>query len=183
MRIAIVKTSGYLDQRIFRVLKQNNFKGEIIRQINNHTLDNFEAIIFTEDKSIPNIPKIMEQLVIRKKAFVIYVQKTLSQSYFYNILEDPFFILTNEQTIEVELVSLLKQSKKYMKYILQISNELSDSKAELDLVKKTQKAKVILMQKGFTEAESHRFIQIKAMELRVSKKHLVNLIIKNQIDI
>jgi len=42
---------------------------------------------------------------------------------------------------------------------------------------------MILMNKGLNEADSHKFIVHKAMEMRLSKKKIVNLIIEEKIDL
>jgi len=45
------------------------------------------------------------------------------------------------------------------------------------------KAKILLMDKGFSEADSHQIIQRISMKKRINKGDTANLIIKNVIDI
>jgi len=101
----------------------------------------------------------------------------------YNVLDDIFFAYVNEQTMDIELPVILNSSVKYLKKITYLQKNHDDMKDQLETIKLTNKAKRLLMNKGLTEEESHQFIQKKAMDLRTSKKNLVNLIIENKIDI
>ncbi|MCD6435129.1 MAG: ANTAR domain-containing protein, partial [Clostridiales bacterium] len=62
-----------------------------------------------------------------------------------------------------------------------IENE--ELKNQLKSIKLVNKAKSILMTKGFSETNAHKYIQKTAMNLRLSKLETANLIIKNKIDI
>jgi response regulator NasT len=183
MRATIVKSGGYLDKRIERILHQNNINGDIIEKLTRNAINHCDCIIFSYQNDIPNLPKVIEQVVLEKKNIVILVNNTFSIGYYYNIIDDIHFSMVSEATLDFELPFVIKNNVKFLKSIKQINDEKKQIENELMLLKNTNKAKRILMRKGFNEAESHKFIQQKAMALRVSKEKLVNLIIENKIDI
>ena len=183
MRVAIVKSNGYLDGRISRVLTNNNIKGDVISKVVRSTITEYDALIFSYQNNIPNIPKVLEQIVLEKRVQVVYVTNTLSIGQFYNLFDDLYFHYIKEENIDFLLPRMLETSMKYLKKIRILEEENKQVKEDLLLIKNTNKAKRILIQKGLSEAEAHRFIIDKAMSMRVSKKRLVNLIIENRIDI
>jgi hypothetical protein len=183
MRVAIVKSEGYLDGRISRILEMNGIKGDAINKVTRHTISEYDAVIFTYQSNIPNINKVLEQITLEKRIHVLYITNTPSIGQFYNLFEDIFFDFVMEQDLDVILPMVLHHSNKYLKTITSISNKMDLIKDELELLKNTSRAKRILMNKGFSEDESHRYIIDKAMDMRVPKKKIVNLIIENKIDI
>ena len=183
MRAAIVKSEGYLDSIITRILHNNGIKGDFITKANRSTFLQYDVIVFTYQNKIPNISKVIEQISLEKKIQVIYISSTMSTGAFYNLLDDLYFNFIEEKNIEVALPSIVKISAKFIKEITLLKEELVTTLSELDLIKRTAKAKRLLIKKGLSEDESHKFIINKAMEMRITKTKLVNLIIENRIDI
>lgn len=183
MRVAIMKTNGYIDQKIERVLMNNGINGDSVQKVTRQTINSYDAIIFSHNNNIPNIAKVLEQIALEKKVLVVYINKILSIGHFYNLLQDEFFTIVNESTMDFELPSILHNSMKFIRKIRVLSEKFNEVEEELNLLKMTNKAKLILMNKGLSEDESHKYIQKKAMELRTTKKKLVSLIIENKIDI
>ena len=183
MRVAIVKSDGYLDGRLSRILANNDIKGDIISKVVRSTLNQYDALIFSHQNNIPNISKVMEQSVLEKRIQVVYITNTLSIGYFYNLFEDLHFHYIKEEEIDFVVPRLLETSLKYLNKIKILEDENIKVQEQLLLIKNTNKAKRILMNKGLNEADAHRFIIDKAMSMRVSKRKLVNLIIENKIDI
>ncbi len=184
MRVAIVKTKGYSDTRVERVLQNNNIKGDIIDRINRNMLNKYNAIILSyKNSDIRNMPKLIEQLVLEKKLLVVYINNTMSIGHLYNVVSDIYFAHVNDTRLDIELPMVLHNSIKFIKHISRIELENKDLKNQLETIKLINKAKRILIKKGLTEEESHQFIQKKSMNMRLTKKEFVNLIIENKIDI
>ena len=183
MRVAIIKSGGYLDSRISRVLANNNIKGDIISKVTRSTLIEYDTLIFTYQYQIPNMPKVLEQITLEKRVHVIYVSNTLSIGQFYNLFEDVFFNYIKEENVESVLPKLVEITKKYINRISRLEVQVMSVKEDLSSLKKTKKAKRILIQKGLSEEDAHRLIIDKSMTMRMSKKEIVNLIIENKIDI
>lgn len=183
MRALIIKSGGYLDKRLIRVLNNNNINGDIETKLTRNMINVYDCVIFSHQNDIPNLPKVIEQIVLEKKILVLYVNNTSSMSYFYNVIDDVYFSDVNEMYLDIELPVILKNSQKYMKYFKSMQRKNDTYKNELETLKLTNKAKRILMSKGLSEENSHQFIQRKSMDMRMSKKEFVNLIIENKIDI
>ena len=183
MRVAIIRSNGYIDTKIERLLKTSKIKGDFLTKFTRNSLEMYDTVIFTYKNNIPNLPKVLESIVLEQKIFVIYVNNILSIGKFYNVLNDIYFSLINEHNIEIELISVLENSLKYIKEINHYKAKNKKLKNELDTLKLVNKAKTNLISKGLNEAEAHKFIQRKAMDLRLSKKQTANLIIDNKIDI
>lgn len=183
MRVAIVKSNGHLDNRISRVLADNGIKGDIITKVARQTINDYDSVIFTYQNSLPNMPKLLERIVLEKKIHVIYITNTPSIGQFYNLFDDIYFNYVHEYKLDTVLSTLLRHTKKYIKSIEYFQFENDRLKDQIEIMKLTNKAKRILMEKGLTEAESHKFIVNKSMNLRISKRKLVNLIIEEKIDI
>lgn len=183
MRVAIVKSEGYIDKRILRTLANEGINGDIITKFTRASFHNYDSVIFTYQNNIPNMPKVLEQIVLEKKIHVIYITNTVSIGQFYNLADDIYFNFIEEHKMDMVLSTLLKNTKKYLINIWYLEKENKQYKDELHLQKLTSKAKRILMSKGLSEADSHRYIISKAMDMRISKIKLVNLIIEEKIDI
>ena len=183
MRVAVIKSNGYIDTKIERLLKFNKIKGDFISKFTRNSLKMYNIVVFTYKNNIPNLPKVLESIVLEQKIFVIYVNNTLSTGEFYNVLNNLFFSVINEQNLEIEFLSIINNSLKYIQEINHYRDENKLLKNQLNTLKLVNKAKTILMSKGLSEADSHKFIQRSAMDLRLSKKQTANLIIDNKIDI
>lgn len=183
MRVAIIKGNGYLDGRISRILANNNINGDVITRVTRSTINEYNALIFTHQNQIPNLPKVLEQIVLEKRVQVLYITNTLSIGQFYNLFDDIFFNYIKEENIDFMIPRILEISRKYLSKITKLEEDSNRLKEDLSLYKNTSKAKRILIKKGLSEDESHRFIIDMAMTKRLSKKDIVNLIIENKIDI
>ena len=183
MRAAIVRSNGYLDNVITRTLQNNGINGDFIHKVDKNVLLQYNAVIFTYQNNIPNISKVLEQIALQKKIQVIYVSNTMNIGMFYNLLNDVYFTYIEEHKLDFALPNALHLSNKFIKEIKILRTENEQLKSDIQLLKLTSKAKRVLMSKGFSEADAHNFIIQKAMELRISKKRCVNLIIENKIDI
>lgn len=183
MKAVIITSNGYLDKRIERVLKHNDIKGDITNRLSRNMINVYDCVIFSYKNEIPNLPKVIEQIVLEKKILVLYINNTPSIGQFYSVVNDLYFHIVNELTMDVELPTIIKSSSKFLARINSLELDLSKTKDRLELLKLTGKAKRCLIDKGLTEEESHQFIQRKSMDMRISKKKLVNLIIENKIDI
>ena len=182
MRVAIIKNSGNMDTKIERVLKSNKINGDFIDKFTRNSLSMYDIIIFTYKNKILNLSKIIEQIVLEKKTLVIFINNKLSVGQFYNVLNDLYFSIVNEQTLDVELPNMLSNTKKYLNEINLLNSEVKQLKEQLNTINLINNAKRILSNKGFSEAESHQFIQRKSMDLRLSKKMTAQLVIENKID-
>ena len=183
MRTIIISSGGYLDKRIERVLLNNNIKGDITSRLTRTMINVYDCVIFTYQNNIPNLPKVIERIVLDKKLLVIYVNNTSSIGYYYNLINDLYFAMVTEVTLDIELPAVINANLKYVKKINKLELTVLELEEQLRLVKLTNKAKRVLIEKGLSEEESHKFILQKAMSMRVSKLKLVNLIIENKIDI
>jgi response regulator NasT len=183
MRVAIIKNNGHIDKRIERLLSYSEIKGDFISKFTRNSLNMYHCVIFTHKNNIQNLPKVIESIVLEKKILVIYINNTLSIGEFYNVMNDLYFSVINEQNLEIELLSVINNSVKYINEINRLNLEKDRVVEELKTINNVSKAKRSLMSKGFTEDEAHKFIQRKAMDLRLSKLETANLIIENKIDI
>lgn len=182
MRVAIIATNGYLDKLILRLLGQNGINGDIETRITKAMIQQYDCMILSYKNEIPNIPIVLEGIVLEKSCSIIYITNNASIGQFYNVYNDLYMNFVNELTMEVELPLTIKLVQKYMKQIRILQTTNNDVEERLEVLELTNKAKRLLMKKGLSEADSHQFIQQKAMDLRKSKKQIVNLIIKNKID-
>jgi response regulator NasT len=182
MRVAVIKNGGNIDTKIDRILKSNKINGDFIDKFTRNSIKMYDTIIFTYKNNIPNLSKVIEQIVLEKKILVIFIDNKFSVGQFHNVLNNLFFSVINDQTLDVELPSILKNTEKYIKEIYFLNNEVNSLKERLDTINLVNKAKRILSIKGYSEDDSHQFIQKKSMDLRLSKKLTAELIIKNKID-
>jgi len=182
MRVAVIKNSGNMDHKIDRILKGLKINGDFIEKFTINSIKKYDVIIFTYKNKILNSSKIIEQIVLEKKSLVIFINNKASIGQFYNVLNNLYFSVVNEQSLEVELSSVLHHSEKYLREIFSLNSEIYNLKQKIVTLNLINNAKRILSEKGFSEAASHQFIQKKSMDLRLSKKSTAELIIKNKID-
>ncbi|MBN2604852.1 MAG: hypothetical protein JXR62_03415 [Bacilli bacterium] len=182
MRVGIIKSNGNIDNRIERVLVQNKIKGDFIHKFSRNVINQYDVLIMTYQNNIPNISKIIESIVLEQKTLILFIHNTLSVGQFYNVLYDRYFNVVNEQFLDIELPNFIHLACKYLMEINRLKNENSDLSKQLNAIKTANFAKRILMEKGYSEDDSHKFIQKKAMDLRKPRQMIVNLIIENKID-
>lgn len=182
MRVIIISTGGYLDKRIERLLINNNIKGDVATKLTRNMINVYDCVIFSYKNEIPKLPNVIERIVLEKKLLVIYINDTNLLGYYYNLINDLYFVMISEVTLDIELPIVIKSNTKYIAKINSLEKEVTSLKDQLILFKLTNNAKRLLMEKGLSEAESHKFIQHKSMSMRVTKLKLVNLIIENKID-
>ncbi len=182
MRVAIYKNSGNIDAKIERILVGNKINGDFINKFTRNSIKMYDAIIFTYKNNIPNLSKVVEQIVLEKEILVIFISNGLLLGQFYNVLNNLYFSSVNEQTIDIELPYILNNVQKYIKEIKSLNIEVISLKDSINTAKLINNAKRILSTKGYSEAVSHEFIQKKSMDLRLSKKLTAQLIIENKID-
>jgi response regulator NasT len=183
MKAVIISSNSYLDKRVERILVNSDINVDISKQLSRNAFNMYDCIIFSYKNEIPNIPKVIEMIVLEKKILVLYINNVPSIGQFYSLLNQDHFSLIREMTMEVELPLIIKNTCRYLNKIGNLTYELNKLTEENTLIKKTGKAKRVLISKGLSEDESHKFIQQKSMDLRISKQKLVNLIIENKIDI
>jgi len=182
MRVAVIASNSTIDKQVLRLLSQNGIDGDIQTRITPQVVQAYDCVILSYKNEIPNIPIVLEQIVLEKKISIVYITNTSSIGQFYNVYHDLYMNFVNEITMEVELPVTIKHIRKYMKQIRFLEKANEDLNERLELLQLTNKAKRLLMKKGLSEEDSHQFIQQKSMDLRKSKKQIVNLIIKNKID-
>lgn len=182
MRVAIIKNSGNMDTKIERILRSNKINGDFMNKFTRDSINMYDVIIFTYKNKVPNLPKVIEQIVLEKKILVVFINNTLSVGQFYNLLNDVFFCIVNDQTLDIELPIILKNNLKFIKEINLLNMEVNLLKNRLETMNLINIAKRILSKKGYSEADSHQLIQKKSMDLRLSKKATATLIIENKID-
>jgi len=183
MRVAVISSNGHIDKKIERLLNFNEIKGDFISKFTRNSLKMYDCVIFTYKNNISNLPKVIESIVLEKKVLVIFINNTLSIGEFYNVINDLYFSVINEHNMEIELLSVLNNSIKFINEINRLNLEKDRAVEELNTSNVVSKAKRRLILKGLSEADAHKFIQRKAMDLRLSKLETANLIIENKIDI
>lgn len=182
MKVAILRSGGVNDKKVERILGFNKINGDFIDKITRNTLMNYDFLVISPTKHINNLPKVIEQIVLEDIINVVFVSNTLNIGQYYNVMNSIRFNFVSNLNMESELIFTLSNTHKYINIIKNLELENNKLKDQVLLIKLTNKAKRVLMTKGFSEEESHHFIQKKAMDMRISKKKLVNLIIQNRID-
>ncbi len=182
MRLAIFQDNGLIYQRIIRFLRQNSYSVDTVNRVTSHTIKNYDVVVFTEGVQVPNLVKVIEQIALEEAILVVYIHQGSALNQFYNIASHPFFIDITLKDLHLEWRYKIPLATKYSKVLTRSYQALKETKKQLNALENELKAKRILMRNGLSEAESHRFIQQKAMKLRKSKQDVVNLIIQNKID-
>lgn len=183
MRLAIYQTNGQIYDQVINYAKRHNVSIQSIKSVTAHTLQRYDGIILTSDGHVPNLSKLLEQLVLREATLIIYVHSGKGMHAFHNVEQDPYFIDVIHHQIDMMFSQKVKMAIKYIKIINRYKTELKDTVSQYNQLKDELKAKRMLMKKGFSESDAHRFIQSKAMQLRKQKNDIVNLIIENKIDL
>ena len=183
MRVAIVATGGHLDRLIERTLGTHGIKGDIVSSITRRVMDEYGCILLSDHNEIPNLPVLVERLVLEQTVHIVYVSRTSSIGQFYAVMNDMYFHRIEEFSLEVQLPLLIRTIDKFNQPMERLKQQHDDMKEQYDVMRLTNQAKRYLIDRGYTEEEAHQFIQKTAMDKRISKKRLVSLIIENKIDI
>lgn len=182
MRVAIISTGGYLEKRIMRLLSQHGINGDVVTRINRQTLRQFDALIASDKLDIPNLPVVLERIILEQTTQVVYITNSSSIGHLHRIYGDIRFHIVNETTMEAQLPLALTLIGKFDRVLRTLVNERDQAQDQLDTIRLTNRAKRILIKHGYSEEEAHQFIQKEAMDRRLSKRQIVNLIIEEKID-
>lgn len=183
MKIVLFSNDIYFESYLNSVLPKSEYqlvKGtkvtriEAEREINSISPD---VCIFDSSITSPDIIKIIENLVLIGLKNVIYVSKTFDFSSFYNVIgEDRFLILQFDKINAIE--DFIKQMVKFNKRINLLEKKIDDITNQLNDTVLINRAKALLIKKGYTEDEAFRYIQRQAMDKRQSKAQIAKEILK-----
>lgn len=183
MKVAILQGSEQLSKQLMRSLLAHQIKGDLITRIDQRTIVTYDFLVISSDIK-PKVPiRVLEQVVMQKQCVLVYIHQKVNINQFYNLLEDPYFLLVPYIQVVELLPGLLMTVNRWRKEVGILRRELQASEKKLHETTATTKAKRILMTKGFSEKEAHNWIQKEAMDKRCKKMDVVNLIIRENIDI
>ena len=73
MRVAIMEAHGYLDKQIQRLLANHEIKGDIVPNLTRSVVQQYDVLVVTHKTDIPNVPVVLEQIILDGDINVIYV--------------------------------------------------------------------------------------------------------------
>lgn len=182
MRVAIISTGGYLDKRIVRLLSQHGINGDVVNRINRQTLRQYDALIASDKLDIPNLPVVLERIILEQTTQVVYITNSTAIGHLHSVYGDIRFHIVNETTMDVELPLALTLIGKFDRALRTLVKERDQAQDQLETMRLTNRAKRVLIDRGYSEEAAHQFIQKEAMDRRLSKRQIVNLIIEEKID-
>lgn len=183
MKVAVIKSNTFLDEKLKRVFELNNIKVDIVEKFNIQSTKSYQVVLFSSKNKINKINLVMESIVNTKSCLVVYINNTVNIGRFHNLLTSSFFLNVEELKIDTILYEMVIKSSSYLREIQYLNYEIEVLNDKLKEEKNINKAKYLLIDKGFSEADSHKLIQKTAMNYRLSKSEAASLIIKNKIDI
>jgi len=183
MRVAIIKSGTFIDNKVKSILEDGNNVVSIVNNYIPQSLIYFNVVIFTYKNSIANKSVIMSDIANRSDILVVYINNSSSISHVHNLYNNIRFLFIEEIKMDIMLYSMIFEVSKRLFKIKELEREVSSLTLKRNNEVLVLKAKILLMDKGFSEADSHQIIQRISMKKRINKGDTANLIIKNVIDI
>lgn len=149
---------------------------DVLNYVRNNSID---ACIMHKTFNSPNYLKILEDLVNVMEINAIYITSDMDYAPFYNIFLNPLFLIIDEIDI-TSLHTILDLMVKYNGIISKLEKEKRHLETQILEEEMIKKCKLYLMKKGFTEQESHKLIQKKSMDERISKLLACKKILKGE---
>jgi ubiquinone/menaquinone biosynthesis C-methylase UbiE len=115
MKVVVIESNTFLDQKIERVLTSNGIALDFTSKLNQAMLKMYDAVIFSYKNTIPALPKVIERICLEKKILVVYINNVPSIGQFFSVLNDHYFRMVNDLTIEIELPLIIHSSSKYIR--------------------------------------------------------------------
>jgi len=182
MKVAILQGSEQLNRKLLRSFQSHQIKGDLINRIDQRTIVTYDFLLISSDVKQKVPVRVLEQIVLQKQCVLVYIHHQANVHQFYNLINDPYFLLVPYTQVVESLPGLLITVNRWRKEVLVLRRELLISEKDLREFKASAKAKRILMKRGLSEEEAHNWIQKEAMDRRCKKIDVVNLIIQEKID-
>ena len=122
---------------------------------------------------------LLHQLVATNRFLIIYLSKKNEAGSLYSIMNNSRFYLLNDLKYYCinEIIELMLRD---IDFISSLEAERDRYKDAVEEEKWIKKAKVMLLKKGYTEAEAYKFILKKSMDERITKKIAAKKIIEEE---
>ena len=122
---------------------------------------------------------IFDQLLFTKRFQIIFLSCKNETGFLYSIMNNPRFYLLNDLKYYCinEIIELMLRD---IDLISSLEAERDRYKDAVEEEKWIKKAKVMLLKKGYTEAEAYKFILKKSMDERITKKIAAKKIIEEE---
>ncbi len=175
IKILVCINDGLLKLRINRILSEKNYSFTLTNKpIRRDDLIRYDLIIIHSSYKLANLYNFIENAVIQKLATIFYVTTNINSSPFGKFKEHTNLVYIDENKMDVELAISISLYEKYNIQIEKLSSEnikLSKSLKEKNLM---NKCKRLLMKKGYSEEEAHRYILKYAMNNHLDKIECCN---------
>lgn len=181
IKVLACVNDGLLKIRIKRVLSEKNYSCKITDQpIKRDDLLQYNVVIIHSSYFLPNLHNFIENAVIQKITTFIYITSNILANPFRKFKEHSNLILVDENKMDIELPISIGLYEKYNNQINDLSKEnavLNKKLLESNLI---SKCKRLLISKGYTEDDAHKYILKYAMDNHIDKIEACNRLLAKQ---
>lgn len=153
-----------------RVLKTKQVSYDLAQGlVSKETVLRYDVLIVHPSWRLPSLFVFVENLVLSEQVIVLFIQPSMSSNSLSRVQESAYLVRINELKQESELPLALELSMKFMTEKKRLFKQLHIAQNKLTQQEKIVECKFLLVDKGMTEEEAHRYIIKVAMDHQMTK--------------
>jgi hypothetical protein len=169
-RILVCSEDGLASLRIGRILSEGHHVHEIVKTpIRKDGLFQFDLLIIHSSYRLAGLTQFIEHLVLSRTLPILYVSSTIALGSFRALMDNPYFLLIDENKMDSELAPTIRLMAKIIPEMKVMASEVQKAETRRESEKMMQKCKKRLIESGMTEEDAHRFILKTAMDHHLNK--------------
>lgn len=174
-KILVCINDNLLKLRIQRLLSEKAYDFTITdRPVKRADLIQYDMTWIHSTYHLTDLFHFIENAVLQQVTTIVYITTNVNSNPFRRFHEHPNLIFVDEHKMDIELVAVIQMFEKYTKQIKQLTKENQTLSKQLEENTLMNRCKRILIQRGYSEEEAHKYIQKYAMDNHISKIEACN---------
>ncbi len=168
------KVSSVIDRNRYILMEGDNTNQNVFSFCLNSGAD----VVLVHSSFLGNYT-LLDQLLFTKRFQIIFLSSKNETGFLYSIMNNPRFYLINDLKYYCinEIMDLMIRDTEL---ISSLEMEKDKYKESIEEEKWIKKAKLLLLKKGYAEAEAYKYILKKSMDERITKKNAAKKIIEEE---
>ncbi len=178
-RILVCLNDGLLKLRINRVLTIKNYQYDITdNPIKRDDLILYDIVLIHSSYRLANLHGFIENSILQELTTLIYISSNANSNPFRKLLDHPNIVFVDENKMDVELPLAIEMYKKYSQQLSKLNRENKKLIKSVDEMNLMNKCKRMIIKKGYSEEEAHKYILKFAMDNHIDKYEACNRLLE-----
>jgi len=174
-KVLVCVNDGLLKLRIERLLG-NNFTQFFLtdKPINRNELNQYGIIVIHSSYRLTDLFAFIENVVTQKISTIIYITSNVNSNPFRRFVSHANLIFVEEGKMDIELPYAIELYSKYAAQIEGLNKEKNKLSKKIEETNSYNRCKLMLIGKGYSEEDAHKYILKYAMDNQIDKNEACN---------